>query len=348
MAENTKIEWADHTVNFWWGCTKVSPACANCYAEGLDARFYGHDDVRGKAFSFGSRHWGPDASRLIRTYAAGKEADRFQRRAEKEGRRFRVFTNSMSDFFEDRRDLDKARAEALMTIRCTPNLDWMVLTKRPEAILRLLTLVLNIWEAEPSTIASRSIIEWLERWISGDAPANVWLGATVEDQERADLRIPALLSVPARVRFLSCEPLLGPLDLGLQDCWLGFTPTRELLHWVICGGESGPRARPLHPSWARGLRDQCATGGVPFLFKQWGEWIGGTFDSRKGKMICESATSEEPIGRIFWTNPGEPAVRIWEPKDHYWDHASARVGKMAAGRQLDGQLHDGYPGVADV
>ena len=111
MAENTKIAWCDHTINFWWGCSKVSPACANCYAEGQAARFY-------------PGHWGQDAPRRLRVPAARLEAMRYQVCAEKEGRRFRVFTNSMSDFFEDRRDLDMARLEALDVMRKTPNLDW--------------------------------------------------------------------------------------------------------------------------------------------------------------------------------------------------------------------------------
>jgi protein gp37 len=273
MAENSKIEWTHHTVNFWWGCTKVSPACVNCYAERTDARFNGQL----------ASHWGPDAPRLIRIEAAIKEALRYERRAAKEGRRFRVFTNSMSDFFEDRSDLDKARRVALDTMRQTPHLDWIILTKRPEMVMEMLQ------RARHDAGISLGFPDWLDDWLEGKAPANVWLGTTVEDQARADRRIPALLQVPAAVRFLSCEPLLGAVDLfkvprpdvayframGITGCISpkdepdDFTwGMKQGIDWVICGGESGPNARPMHPDWARGLRDQCAAAGVPFFMKQ--------------------------------------------------------------------------------
>ena len=328
MAQDTKIEWCDHTVNFWWGCEKVSQACANCYAEGQAARFY-------------PGHWGPDAPRRTRVDAARREALRYERRAVSEGRRFRVFTNSMSDFFEDRRDLDSARLEALDVIRQTPHLDWLILTKRPEKVVGLLG---KAWaevyarytnddeEAGPLSI-------WLDEWLQGNAPANVWLGTTVEDQERADQRIPAMLRVPAAVRFLSCEPLLGPVSfrwaswsptsqkaLGGRENWKGEWHLDGLrcLDWVICGGESGPHARPMHPDWARGLRDQCAAAGVPFLFKQWGEWFPmGAGGEWPGRLNCQVAGS-------FPDDPHQYVVK---------------AGKHAAGRLLDGVEHNGYPEV---
>ncbi len=320
--KDSRIEWCDHTINFWWGCEKVSPACVNCYAERTDARFH-PAIVHGANLGVGE-HWGSHAPRLLRVSAAQGEAMRYERRAAALGRRFRVFTNSMSDFFEDRPDLDQARAEALMTIRCTPNLDWMVLTKRPERIAEHLGCALGLWRAEPSTLASRSIIEWLERWIGGDAPANVWLGTTVEDQVRADQRIPALLAVPAAVRFLSCEPLLGRVSFR----WARWSPTSRhvtgasfkgenhldglrALDWVICGGESGANARPMHPSWAREMRDQCAAAGVPFFFKQWGAGV-----------LFEQGPSQGDL-------PGAVKVRT--------------ISKKAAGRLLDGQEHNAFP-----
>lgn len=345
MAEDTKIEWCDHTINFWWGCTKVSPACANCYAEGQAARFF-------------PGLWGPNAPRLTRVDAARREALRYERRAVAEGRRFRVFTNSMSDFFEDRRDLILPRLEALETIWMTPHLDWLILTKRPEKVMKLLhqaKIDLEVGRHDPSGHCGEDspLHLWLTSWTTGVAPANVWLGTTVEDQARADQRIPALLQVPAAVRFLSCEPLLGPVDIRHRMGSLVWTErdryeTTRGIDWVICGGESGPHARPMHPDWARGLRDQCAAAGVPFFFKQWGEWIGAEFDSAKGKVICQKAMEEDgACGRIFWTNPGHPPVKVWGPRDHYWDHACARVGKKAAGRLLDGMEHNGYPEVPD-
>lgn len=320
MAENSKIEWTDHTVNFWWGCEKVSPACAHCYAEGQAARFH-------------PGHWGPGSLRWTRLTQARNEAIRYERKAVAQGRRFRVFTNSMSDFFEDRRDLDGARMEALDTIRQTPHLDWLILTKRPERIIELLWIAANQAHTLIYPPRGRDLHDWIHSWISagidGQVPANVWLGTTVENQEWADKRIPALLQVPAAVRFLSCEPLLGPVDLGgliLADRCGGVYPFPQLpsefqtkridwLDWVICGGESGPHARPMHPDWARGLRDQCAAVGVPFLFKQWGEFA--------------------------------PAL----PEDNAANHEDKnavvmhRLGKHAAGRLLDGVEHNGYPEV---
>lgn len=329
MAENSKIEWCDHTVNFWWGCSKVSPACAHCYAEGQAARFH-------------AGLWGPDGGRRIRVDAARKEALRYERRAVAEGRRFRVFTNSMSDFFEDRRDLDQARLEALDVIRQTPHLDWLILTKRPE---RILDLINRAWALSP--LVRVDLIDWLHRWECGGAPANVWLGTTVEDQERADQRIPALLQVPAAVRFLSCEPLLGPVDLRCVSPYhnpgggrLGMdalAPDAMHLDWVICGGESGPHARPMHPDWARGLRDQCAAAGVPFLFKQWGEWVPRGPESW-GYPVVES------VPRIRLTDAGGNGQDLGaEGGNDCWMN---RAGKKRAGRLLDGVEHNGYPQVA--
>ena len=353
MAENSKIEWTDHTINFWWGCTKVSPACANCYAEGQAARFF-------------PGHWGPDASRRTRVDAARHEALRYEHQAAKLGRRFRVFTNSMSDFFEDRPDLTEARQEALDIIMSTPHLDWLILTKRPEKIQPLLAQAqrraiggdMGFAYTAPGTNA---LSEWLGWWLSGKPPANVWLGTTVEDQERAEERIPALVKVPAALHFLSCEPLLGPVDLesfsvqAIHPDNEGYgVPAIKGVDWVICGGESGPHARPMHPDWARGLRDQCADAGVPFLFKQWGGW---------GASAEHMAT-------------GEPRFRVFESFDHWVNKASSwmskgdllldsrgmvmhcgydikhgkgpftalrKVGKKAAGRFLDGMEHNGYP-----
>lgn len=328
MAENSAIEWTNHTVNFWWGCAKVSPACAHCYAEGQAARFY-------------PGLWGPDGERRLRIEAARREALRYERQAIRERRRLRVFTNSMADFFEDRRDLDRARHLALDVIRETPNLDWLILTKRPERVLE------QLGRARVDAIGSH-LPEWLDQWLEGNPPANVWLGTTVEDQERADQRLPHLLKAPAAVRFVSMEPLLGPVNLcglGLHKGWCpthdfpggfchGPCPDDRRLDWVICGGESGPKARPMHPDWARSLRDQCAAAGVPFLFKQWGEWA----------PIHQPWKQEDVVGLApneRWLNSagghGFHGHEVYRMR---------RVGKKAAGRLLDGQLHDAYPEVA--
>lgn len=287
MSQNSKIEWTDHTFNPWWGCAKVSPACKNCYAERLADRF-------------GKGEWTPGGDRPPASEATWATPLKWNRDAASAGVRARVFCASMADVFEDRADLDPLRERLWSLIAATPYLDWLLLTKRPDVMAR--------WaETHP--------------W-----PVNAWAGATVEDQRRADERIPVLLRVPARVRFLSCEPLLGALRLFWdQDATdpriavgntisthaTGTEPTDDYdisaesgIHWVIAGGESGPGARPSHPDWLRSLRDQCAAADVPFHFKQWGEFA--------------------PSGDGFGTN-----VR--------------RVGKHAAGRLLDGIEHNDYP-----
>lgn len=352
MAENSAIEWTHHTVNFWWGCEKVSPACAHCYAEGQAARFY-------------PGLWGADGERRIRLEAARREAFRYERQAIREGRRLRVFTNSMADFFEDRRDLDEVRAEALAVILDTPHLDWLILTKRPERIPALLRRA-----ATHPRLATR-----IPAWVDGilPPPANVWLGTTVEDQERADQRLPHLLRAPAAVRFVSVEPLLGPVNLcgiGLHKGWCpthdfpggfchGPCPDDRRLDWVICGGESGRQARPMHPDWARSLRDQCAAAGVPFLFKQWGEWApfvnedhythGGA--ERQAHAWVEVSGKLDGLCWIVdddgtWSNyTGKPPLDS-ENELPRTVAIMGRHGKKAAGRLLDGQLHDAYPEVA--
>lgn len=228
--KDTKIAWTHSTFNPWWGCEKVSPGCANCYAEAF-ARRTGHG-VWGKASPrrfFGDAHWA--------------EPLKWNRDAEKAGERRRVFCASMADVFEDRPDLMGHRARLAYLIGRTPNLSWLLLTKRPENIARL--------------------------WITDVVPPNVWLGTTTEDQERADLRIPYLLAVPAAVRFLSVEPLLGPVDIfrWIHPCQRAVLTG---IDWVIVGGESGPKARPCDVAWIRGVVEQCREAGVPAFVKQFG------------------------------------------------------------------------------
>ena len=225
MAEHSTIEWTDHTFNPWWGCTKVSPACDHCYAETW-AKRTGHDV------------WGAKSPRRFLSEATWNQPVRWNLAAARAGRRMRVFCASMADVFEWGHGLSAARERLWELIERTPHLDWLLLTKRPHLVPRL--------------------APWSTRW-----PAHVWVGTTVENQRFAVKRIPYLLDIPCRVRFLSCEPLLGPVDL---------TPWIDELHWVIAGGESGGGARPTHPGWVRGLREQCVAGRVAFHFKQWGSW----------------------------------------------------------------------------
>ncbi len=237
MSENSKIEWTHHTFNPVWGCVKVSPGCEHCYAETFAKRT-------------GHAIWGPAATTQRRTFGDKhwQEPLKWHADAVKAGERRRVFCASMADVFEDHPQLHTERARLWLLIQQTPALDWLLLTKRPE----------NVTGMVPS---------W---WAVDGYPSNVWIGASAENQAMADKRIPILASIPAAVRFLSCEPLLGPLDLAT---WFYSMMTDDYscaIDWVIVGGESGPKARPMQAEWVRSIRDQCNGAGVAFHFKQWG------------------------------------------------------------------------------
>ena len=251
MAEHSTIEWTDHTFNPWWGCTKVSPACDHCYAEGW-AKRTGHDV------------WGAKSSRRFLSESTWKQPERWNRAAARAGTRMRVFCASMADVFEWGHRLSAARERLWELIERTPHLDWLLLTKRPHLVQRL--------------------APWSTRW-----PAHVWLGTTAENQRFAAKRIPHLLEIPCRIRFLSCEPLLGPVDLAQ---WI------DDLHWVIAGGESGGRARPTHPGWVRALREQCVAGNVAFHFKQWGAWQPRE-EAGEGATVSFVRTTKKRAGRTL-------------------------------------------------
>lgn len=327
--QNTNIEWTDHTINFWWGCTKVSPACQHCYAESVAKVF-------GKRLFGQVPQWGAGKPRFERLEAARKEALKIQRQAVKSGTRPRVFVNSMSDWLDDEVPLEWL-AFLLETLILCPDVDFQLLTKRPQNWLKRVTAI--YMECDGSI----EYTNWLHEWtgqsggcletIAGQARSNLWLGTTVENQEQADKRIPALLRIPAKVRFLSCEPLLGPVDFAKTsavigkviktDKW-GMSPIFSGLHWLIAGGESGGAARPTHPDWLRVLRDQCAAAGVAFFFKQWGEWL--TVDQAR-HLTDESVRLDKGY------------------KGHRFEDGTLmlRMGKDHTGRLLDGVLHDAFP-----
>jgi protein gp37 len=236
MGENTKIEWAHHTFNPWVGCTKVSPACDNCYAEAWARRIGQAELWQGK--------------RRRTTQANWRLAHKWNSRAGAACVRERVFCASLADVF-DNQVAARWRDDLWHLIDQTPHLDWLLLTKRPQNIEPMLP--------DPRT----GVRPW------GDGWPNVWLGTTTENQAEADRRIPHLLGVPAAKHFISAEPLLGPLSLERR------LVGEQRVDWIITGGESGPRARPAHPDWFRSLRDQCKAAGVSFFFKQWGEWKDG-------------------------------------------------------------------------
>jgi len=233
MGENSKISWTDHTFNPWWGCTEVSPGCDACYARDLSHRFK-------------VAEWGAGAPRVLASDRYWTEPLRWNASAEKAGTRKRVFCASMADVF-DAEAPQEWRERLWGLVGATPWLDWLLLTKRPNLIRRFV----------PRT--------WLKRW-----PRNAWLGTSVESEQQT-WRLAALCKVPGNVpvKFVSAEPLIGPLDVSI---WLysGFIepPHPDVLHWVIAGCESGPKRRPAEVDWFRSLRDQCQAAGAAFFLKQ--------------------------------------------------------------------------------
>lgn len=354
MAEDTKIEWAHHTFNPWIGCTKVGPGCDNCYAE------------KERASTVLGVKWGANMPRRRTSDENWKKPGRWNKEAERLGVRYRVFCASLADVF-DNEVPGEWRADLFRLILDTPHLDWLLLTKRIGNVARMLHT---------------------DQW---QHLGNVWLGATIVNQSEADRDIPKLLAVPAARRFLSMEPLLGPVDLG---AWIGdeschvcrtrfygdemnlsslavktvdfedqpedennirkVCPNCETIntcgkvdvvdeeemgggiHWVIVGGESGPNARPMHPDWARSLRDQCRAAGVPFLFKQWGEWTPGENVERQRGTV-DTAFLWGDDWHIRPLNLATDYGHIDDQPDLY------RVGKKSAGRWLDGVKWDQFP-----
>jgi protein gp37 len=305
MAENSAIEWTDHTFNPWIGCTKVSPGCDHCYAE---------RDMAGRLKVV---QWGPHGERVRTKPANWAKPLTWNRRHDEffaqHGRRQRVFCASLADVFDN--TVDSAwRRDLLELIDRTPNLDWLLLTKR----------IGNVADMLPNG------------WLMDHT--NVWLGASIVNQAEADRDIPKLVALHAAVKFLSMEPLLGPVDLRGnlpgERALRWHRPMLNMLDWVIIGGESGPAARPMHPDWARDLRDQCAAVGVPFLFKQWGEWV-----PRGPESLGYPIVDHVPRRRI--TDAGDNGQDLAAEGDN--DVWMQRAGKRAAGRQLDGAQHDGYP-----
>lgn len=345
MGENSAISWTDDTFNPWMGCTKVSAGCTNCYAE------------RDMDHRFGKVKWGPQGTRLRTSEAYWEQPLKWNKQAEQSGTRRRVFCASLADVFEDRPELEPWRIDLLKLIELTPHLDWLLLTKRPENVVPMIELAQDQNSIDPSaTLAS-------ERTKPGAGiGADVWLrrnwhvriGTSAEDQKTANERITELLRIPARVRFLSAEPLLGPISLsdfptndqnypflnaltGMRWRPASVTPNITLasydedtyfsqphpsIDWVIVGGESGPKARPMHSDWVRILRDQCVVAGVPFHFKQWGEWIETNMAISMGLVDTYSDSEKQKKFGSTWFS---------------------RVGRNDAGRTLDGQTWDEIP-----
>ncbi len=373
--KDSNIEWTDATWSPWKGCTKVSEGCRNCYAETMSHR---NPKVLGI--------WGPEGKRVVTAESGWEKPLQWNRQAEKEGKRFKVF-NSLCDIFEDwtgdmvdsqeRRlevdlggnwisvpegmavrtptfplTLNDVRIRLFKLIEATPNLDWLLLTKRPENILKMLPGIMWL-DSETQAIPVRE---------------NVWLGTSIENQEVANYRIPHLLRVPAKVRFLSCEPLLGPvrldrIELRSDPLWDDANPAilnsfNNLVHhestcrvspeircatdgigWVIVGGESGPNARPMHPDWARSLRDQCVSAGVPYFFKQWGNFA-------PYPQVGTDFNEKEIMEKMLWlSSDGRSTYESRKPECYKNGLIMADVGKVKAGRELDSREWNEFPKV---
>ena len=326
---STAIEWTDETWNPTTGCTKISPGCAHCYIERTPPmRMAGRKFVKGKI-------------------PIQLHADRLTKPLHWRTPRM-VFVNSMSDLFhEDVPDEFIRRVFAVMSLAGQHT--FQVLTKRADR--------LEAWFADPANSLSACQAEFCvkhgdhshriydSRAINGTHGQavgdgnywplpNVWLGVSVEDRSRYK-RVHHLLRTPAAVRFLSIEPLLEDLgDLRMEDCWLP-----ERIGWIIVGGESGPGARPMHPDWARSIRDQCQAAGVPFFFKQWGDWVGSDSEVAKNWPTSHSVSVERGHVHVWpFKKPSGPPF--------FGMNFNLRVGKKSAGRTLDGRTWDEMPGTA--
>ena len=287
MADKSSIEWTDATWNPLAGCTKVSPGCANCYAEVMARRLKAMGNINYQGVVDDKGRW----SGQIALIPSVLDKPLHWKRPRK------IFVDSMSDLFHPTVPSGYIR----LVFQAMLEANWhifQVLTKRPDRMAEVLNGA-----------------DWWMR-IDPEDRKHIWLGTSVENQKCAEERIPKLLNTPARVRFLSCEPLLGPLDLsGFLKCLNGDYKT-PMISWLIAGGESGVKARPMHPNWVTDLRDQCQAAEVAFHFKQWGEWH---YDGEVVKYRPDVPVS---------TASGWPMYR---------------VGKHTAGRLLDGRTWDEYP-----
>ena len=305
MSKDSTIEWCDHTYNPWTGCYNISPGCHHCYAKTISHRF-------------SRARWGKNEARL-RAKPDDRDAPlKWDLAASKAGRPARVFCASMSDILDDAAK-PAWRDELWDLVERTPHLDWLLLTKRIDAAGDLLP----------------------RRWLDGGWPANAWFGVSVENQDFAKKRVPLLVKLPAPVRFISAEPLLGPVDLS---------PWLDQLHWIIVGGESGPSSRPMHPAWARDIRDQCSQTEVKFFFKQWGHYRYATVARRAdGRQYIDGDLDLSGNRRAIYFPSGELVEHrdcdqrspdVYQPGNTI----GVAVGKSAAGGGLlDGHHYHTWP-----
>lgn len=379
MANNSKIEWTQSTWNPITGCDKVSQGCKNCYAEIMHRRLMKmHPRKYSKPFLGNIQMHEKDLTipmeRMVPTV---------------------YFVNSMSDLFHPSVPFEFV-AKVFICMGLCPHHTFQILTKRPERALEFfkeyeyfgfgddrttdeLAMDFHPWLYDKKTHQLRQDLRnagWFwdsygdddSRFIfENDAPLkNVWIGVSVEDQKAANERIPLLLQIPAAVRFLSCEPMLGPIDLSICTTWPpskctkcgfvgrgllvdegtecpecdSFMDRLPMIDWVIVGGESGHKARPMHPDWVRAIRDQCNACSIPFFFKQWGQW--GPYEKAMALLKGDQALGVFDYVHVYRdgkTDPNPP----WQDVDAERCEWMFKLGKHAAGNVLDGQTHLNYP-----
>jgi protein gp37 len=306
MADKSAIEWTDATWSPVTGCDPISAGCKHCYAKReVETRWSKNPKSEWFGRPFNDVRCHPEKLAGARSPLTWK-------------RPRRIFVCPRADLFHEAVPVEFIAQVFAVMARC-PQHTFQVLTKRARRMQFVLWSELD-WEPLP----------------------NVWLGVSVEDQDTANTRIPLLLQTPAALRWISAEPLLGKVDLSR---WLSANALHEIdggprVGWIVAGGESGPKARPMQGDWARGLRDQCAAAGVPFLFKQWGEWIDADQADNEAKDALwrnRSHFEMRDAGLIADIPPKPPGP------PHFACNYTIRLKKKAAGRLLDGVLHDEYP-----
>ena len=311
----TKIEWCDYTFNPWIGCQPVSTACDNCYADRLCRRFAkdcfgtGKERIRtsDKNWEFPAKLNKKIGNEIYSCTANGFIRNDRLHEQKLRAMRPKVLCASMADVFDNAVPAEW-RADLFRLICDTPHLDWLILTKR----------ISNA----PDMIAQAMTKYALEFY---GLPKNVWLGVTVCNQQEAERDIPKLLEIPAEKHFLSLEPLLGPVDLEKALTWQSDVVGVD---WVIVGGETGPKARPMHPDWVRRVRNDCELFATPFFFKQWGEWLPAKRDKYGNVEFCDLP------------HDGFLKCRVTNLDATF---TAFRFGKKASGRLLDGKTWDGVP-----
>lgn len=333
---STGIEWTQETWNPTIGCSMVSPGCEHCYAINTAWIRQANPNMKGKYDNVVQKTAG---GRLNWTGNINL-GDNALRLPLKRKQPTLYFVNSMSDLFHPNMPEDwQDEIHAVMAL-CSHH-TFQVLTKRPELMAeyyrgnwqeRVIAKLRVVYQQESPQMFD--LCADAERRLQiNDYLQNIWQGTTVEDQQCADERIPHLLTVPAAVRWLSCEPMLGKVDISK---WLNSSTSQQNIDWVVCGGETGKESRPMFPTWAQGLRDQCLAADVPFFFKQWGDWY----------PLLEWKASNVRNKLYMWED-GSTEVDVYH-KDGKGGQIMAKIGKKAAGNLLDFAEYRAMPKIFDV